>query len=501
MKNAARPMEVALRGSVAAGLAVLVTVAFPKSASAFDFFEHQYLGEVACKVSLALGMTSITQPPTSCAFLDPRLVAVAGDHAADVGALGAASASEGLQVAVERQAEAVYAWLSQHGKSWDALQNDDVEILTTALHEKTLEKQVQSLRKALASQIWVTTENDQGAAAKLVTAAPDGAQELFQRLSRGRPDCFSPSQAVEDGFDRLDGYVDLAMKNYNHFGWAAQDEFLKHLDKARKDSDSERTNELSFAAHFLTDEYAAGHIRVERRDLAAALAKYQHDWDNRNGLSVRQSFFGAGQRFDIYWRAFGDRCLLGTEARTTRILAEFALVQSFRNVADGSEVSWTRPLAWDEGNPDVEADYTEHFNVTLELGTRVPFRREEEGASPLIRTRVGLEYLPPLFAAFMFGGSLEFDASRQIVLAPVGFGFHGFRFVTMLEGAVRWSSDSQYLEIGPELEAGYAFEIFQPIEMRATAVAASFFHQGSAHGVTVDYDLEAFAAIVYRFDR
>jgi hypothetical protein len=479
-----------------------VVIGAPGSASAFDFFEHEYLGELACRTLAALPENryplGMEDDQRVCGVLNAHYVAVAGDHAPDAADLYEVSRDVALSVAVSRQREAVYAWLSSHGTSWDKLQDEDLRELSQVFKKTSFEEQIEVLAAKLADDVWVDSAPPVAAAEASEPTAPEQASVMLDRLARRRPDCFAPPKAIEDEFARLDGYVDLAMRNYSHFGWAAQDTYLKELAKAR---DGDRIRGMSYAAHFLTDEYASGHVRVERNDLPLAVAKYQHDWDNRSGLAVRQSFFAKNHRTDIYWRAFGDRCLLRPESRATRLLAAFSVVQAARGLDAPDPVTWTRPVAWLKTNAAVETDYTEHFNVTLSLGGRVPFRGSEDGPSDVLRTRVGLEYMPPLSAAFVFGGAIELEATRQIVLVPFGVGFHGARFVGMLDGAFRWSTARQYLELGPELSAGYAVELFNPLEVRFSAIAASFFHKPTDHDVMADFDLSLFGALVYRFDR
>ncbi|MBY0274349.1 hypothetical protein K2Z84_03335 [Candidatus Binatia bacterium] len=98
------------------------------------------------------------------------------------------------------------------------------------------------------------------------------------------------------------GYVELALRNTSHFGWHNMVAYVTHhataLDLARQangqSNDTWRralfTN--AFADHFLTDGFAAGHVRVPRAairewaldrgysdKLAGALSKVLHDQD------------------------------------------------------------------------------------------------------------------------------------------------------------------------------------------------------------------------------
>jgi hypothetical protein len=102
-------------------------------------------------------------------------------------------------------------------------------------------------------------------------------------------------------------YVELALRNTDHFGWHNQLAYVRHhraaLDMAARSTDPEDpllrqalyTN--AFADHFLTDGFAAGHIRVPRAEIcdwaaargdsesvAGALSKLLHDQDGHVDL-------------------------------------------------------------------------------------------------------------------------------------------------------------------------------------------------------------------------
>lgn len=97
-------------------------------------------------------------------------------------------------------------------------------------------------------------------------------------------------------------YVELALRNVDHFGWHNVVAYVRHhtaalqLAIAAKGEDNERWRRAlvynSFADHFLTDGFAAGHLRVPRAEiidwatslgwsgkLAGILSKVLHDQD------------------------------------------------------------------------------------------------------------------------------------------------------------------------------------------------------------------------------
>ena len=105
------------------------------------------------------------------------------------------------------------------------------------------------------------------------------------------------------------GYIELALDNTDHFGWHNLKAYCRYHGDAlafalqardMQDFDRDKAAELwgqalftnAFADHFLTDAFAAGHIRVPRREicqwagqqgyskeLAGALSKLLHDQD------------------------------------------------------------------------------------------------------------------------------------------------------------------------------------------------------------------------------
>lgn len=110
-------------------------------------------------------------------------------------------------------------------------------------------------------------------------------------------------------------YIELALRNVDHFGWHNVMAYLRHHTKALelalaargRDNETFRralvTN--AFADHFLTDAFAAGHIRTPRAQIiawaervglnekiAGALSKLLHDQDGHVDLA---SLHGAGE--------------------------------------------------------------------------------------------------------------------------------------------------------------------------------------------------------------
>ncbi len=144
-------------------------------------------------------------------------------------------------------------------------------------------------------------------------------------------------------------YLILAARNWDHFGRHASAAYkIGHgvamqeaADAANQpDSDSQLAGlQLAyaldaFACHFLTDLFAAGHLRTPRHDLyqdgtpsaAGSLdAKYMHDEDNLFGLIVTNPLGDT-------WKAFGDSRLFDTVDRQNLGMVKNALVFSTREV-------------------------------------------------------------------------------------------------------------------------------------------------------------------------
>jgi hypothetical protein len=129
-------------------------------------------------------------------------------------------------------------------------------------------------------------------------------------------------------------YVELALKNTDHFGWHNISAYLRHHTEALRLAREARGQENetfrralytnAFADHFLTDAFAAGHIRVPRAEIrawaegrglgekiAGALSKVLHDQDGHVDLT---SLHGTG---DENGRPIQDGLLVQDSAGVT----------------------------------------------------------------------------------------------------------------------------------------------------------------------------------------
>lgn len=135
-------------------------------------------------------------------------------------------------------------------------------------------------------------------------------------------------------------YLKMAAYNYDHFGNNALKTYVTAhslaLDLASKANTIEELNNAYFvegyAAHFLTDLFAAGHLRVPRaeivdycsnlpQELSSFLTKIMHDQDGTIGLNITNG------RGDI-WFGAGDKYYYTEANRTNRERAISSLQQS-----------------------------------------------------------------------------------------------------------------------------------------------------------------------------
>ncbi len=133
-------------------------------------------------------------------------------------------------------------------------------------------------------------------------------------------------------------YLDLAKQDYDHFGINALIAY-KAGHTAALEAAVQGNLELAyaldaFAAHFLTDRFAAGHLRVPRTELpdhvtpsavGSLLGGYMHAEENQNGLHVHN------KRGDS-WIAFGDHRFFDTENAQNRAIMREALVASTNEI-------------------------------------------------------------------------------------------------------------------------------------------------------------------------
>ncbi len=151
-------------------------------------------------------------------------------------------------------------------------------------------------------------------------------------------------------------YLDLADANFDHFDkQAAKTYFTAHEKALKLAASAKSTDDLrkayfidGFGAHFLSDLYASGHIRVPRYEISklckgllpvSLKAKSMHDEDGNSGLTMVD---GGGR----YWFAKGDKNYYTLENTADRQRVVAALQQSVDQVY----------AAYLSKNPNVEAN-------------------------------------------------------------------------------------------------------------------------------------------------
>lgn len=136
-------------------------------------------------------------------------------------------------------------------------------------------------------------------------------------------------------------YLQLAKTDYDHFGDAALAAYrvghalaIEQAIKARETGDKQQL-EMAYAmnalaSHFLSDRFAAGHIRTPRHELdinitpavvGSLLSHYMHDEDGTSGLHVHN-------RRGDEWIAYGDRHYFDTDNAQHRHLLQEAMQAS-----------------------------------------------------------------------------------------------------------------------------------------------------------------------------
>jgi len=140
-------------------------------------------------------------------------------------------------------------------------------------------------------------------------------------------------------------YMKLATQDFDHFGenaWVAyqighkialQTAMAAHA-KQDKPTLAVAYAMDAFASHFLSDRFAAGHMRTPRFSLAtkvspsvvgSVLAGYMHGEENHNGLHV-------SNKNGDQWLAFGDKKYFDLESKINNEMLEKALQESINQI-------------------------------------------------------------------------------------------------------------------------------------------------------------------------
>jgi hypothetical protein len=144
-------------------------------------------------------------------------------------------------------------------------------------------------------------------------------------------------------------YLTLAQNNFDHFGEHAMVTYqvghqiaLEHALLAHQTGD-EKELELAyainaFASHFLSDRFAAGHMRTPRVELASVttpsaigsiLSTYMHEEENDAGLHVHNAR-------GTHWIAYGDKSYFNPKIE----LHKSILIAALQSSADSIYLTW-----------------------------------------------------------------------------------------------------------------------------------------------------------------
>lgn len=220
-------------------------------------------------------------------------------------------------------------------------------------HGKTIEEQEMRFRSAFnsfalnkenakeARQIIEVINQEQKAVTEGL-ARGEKAQDIFHKISdenNRQWNCITGGGCSTFTWWMLPGrYIELAKQDYDHFGnnaWltyqvghktAIKEAIAAHATNDRKQLEIAYAMN-AFACHFLSDRFAAGHIRTPRNELpvnvtpsvvGSLLVHFMHDEENVNGIHVHNN------RGD-QWTAYGDRFYANPENNQSRLILDEAL--------------------------------------------------------------------------------------------------------------------------------------------------------------------------------
>lgn len=207
------------------------------------------------------------------------------------------------------------------------------------------------------------TEDKKSAIAKVVKCA---YQQKSRHAQQRKEDIEYPSCDTTGVFG-IPGYLEVLSQNYNHFGWNNMVSYVdfhqKALQFAKKSYDLRETNPVqsralfnkalifnAYADHYLTDAFAAGHIRVPRIQIKEwardelpgtlrsqrgdLLSMFLHNTESTDlhthkevGMRVQNS------RGDVWLtRSDGHLNLFATEKDPALNLPRLAVAESFKDI-------------------------------------------------------------------------------------------------------------------------------------------------------------------------
>jgi hypothetical protein len=162
---------------------------------------------------------------------------------------------------------------------------------------------------------------------KLIEMIKGERKAVDKAIAEGHPEdqalsCHALQETIDSITFTKDKYLALADNNLDHFGEDALSAFQTGhqlamqaaLEASQIEIEAARIKKLeyafkleAFACHFLTDQFAAGHIRTPRKALynqigvhiGSLLSLFQHDEDGKQGLTVKNDK-------QVSWKSYGD---------------------------------------------------------------------------------------------------------------------------------------------------------------------------------------------------
>ena len=167
--------------------------------------------------------------------------------------------------------------------------------------------------------------------------------------------------------------------------------------------------ENAFGCHYLTDAFAAGHMRTPRKALqdhfkkiGVVLMGYMHDQDNATGLHVHNAK-------GVSWTAYGDQHYFDTADKTNRQMIHYALQTSvdsiYKAYSTGKDVNKNETAVhqWLPNYHDL-ANYKKYHNTkpmfVVNAQGQIEYSEEGETDQGLENYYAGVHTLFALFHQF-----------------------------------------------------------------------------------------------------
>ncbi|VEG91713.1 phospholipase [Legionella spiritensis] len=197
--------------------------------------------------------------------------------------------------------------------------------------------------------------------------AGESPEEVYRRIGNevGRQiNCITGGGCTSSGWWLVPGrYLKLAMKNYDHFSPFAEIAYITGhqlaIEQAIRAHHSGKRGDLeqayaldALACHYLSDLFAAGHLRTPRRELqeqitpevvGSLLANYMHNEENEQGIPVHN---GHGH----HWSVFGDFSYFNSANKENRQQLANALQHSVDDIFTAYYQGYSAPATDNSGD-------------------------------------------------------------------------------------------------------------------------------------------------------